>query len=65
MFQATYQLNVNMFNDIKDELHGQEQDMAEATATANTLADISTLITQQSKNYNDGRFGVSESNEKS
>ncbi|OZC10950.1 hypothetical protein X798_02094 [Onchocerca flexuosa] len=55
---------MNMFNDIKDELHGQEQGVAEATATANTLADISTLITQQSKNYNDGRFGTSESNEK-
>lgn len=56
---------MNMFNDIKDELHGQEQDVAEATATANTLADISTLITQQSKHYNDGRLGVTETNEKS
>ncbi|VBB28311.1 unnamed protein product [Acanthocheilonema viteae] len=54
-----------MFGDIKDELHGQEENMAEATATANTLADISTLITQQSKNYNDGsRLGMTESNEK-
>ncbi|MCP9264945.1 hypothetical protein DINM_020094 [Dirofilaria immitis] len=57
--------SINMFTDIKDELHNQEPDMAEATATANTLADISTLITQQSKNYNDGsRLGLSESNEK-
>lgn len=55
-----------MFNDIKDELHGgNEQDVAEATATANTLADISTLITQQSKNYDDGRLGMTEFNEKS
>lgn len=58
-------MNMNMFSDIKDELHGQEHDMAEATATANTLADISTLITQQSKNYNDGRLGMTESSEKS
>ncbi|EFO19633.2 hypothetical protein LOAG_08862 [Loa loa] len=57
-------MNVNMFSDIKDELHGQEQDVAEATATANTLADISTLITQQSKNYNDGRLGMTESSDK-
>ncbi|VIO89521.1 Uncharacterized protein BM_BM9241 [Brugia malayi] len=55
---------MNMFSDIKDELHGQEQDMAEATATANTLADISTLITQQSKNYGDCRLGMTECNEK-
>ncbi|EJW84957.1 hypothetical protein WUBG_04130 [Wuchereria bancrofti] len=58
-------MNMNMFSNIKDELHGQEQDMAEATATANTLADISTLITQQSKNYSDGRLGMNECNEKS
>ncbi|KAK6114441.1 BED zinc finger family protein [Brugia pahangi] len=55
---------MNMFSDIKDELHGQEQDMAEATATANTLANISTLITEQSKNYGDGRLEMTECNEK-
>ncbi|VDK77017.1 unnamed protein product [Litomosoides sigmodontis] len=57
---------MNMFNDVKDELHGgNEQDVAEATATANTLADISTLITQQqSKSYDDGRLESTEFSEK-
>ncbi|VDM99074.1 unnamed protein product [Thelazia callipaeda] len=44
-------MNTYLFNDIKDELLGKESNVAEATATANTLADISTLIAQQSKNY--------------
>uniref|UniRef100_A0A915PRI1 BED-type domain-containing protein n=1 Tax=Setaria digitata TaxID=48799 RepID=A0A915PRI1_9BILA len=64
VLNASSVMNMDMFTDIKDELNGQEQDIAEATATANTLADISTLITQQNKNYSVSRPGGSESNEK-